>query len=117
MSTNVYRAEERVYFDPDDPCTTQGYYISTTSGGYSVFDEPDTWHVLETRAEELLPNCDCVRVAGFALIASDDNDYSEAAKDALAEEVLGHTSLDFDDLLACLMTGKSLAEIVEGEGE
>jgi hypothetical protein len=117
MSTNVYRAEERTYFDPDNPCIMQGYYMSTTCGGVGIYTDENTWAVLETRAEEMFPECDCVRVAGFATVAYSSSDYSDEAYEALAEEIAEYTDMDAVDVVECLIHGKTLAEIVESEGE
>lgn len=86
MATNVYRCERLIYFC-DNPFRQQGYYMSTSSESIDVVGDYK-WEEMEARALKMFPDCDPIRVAGFALIAYEgDDDWQDYAYEKLEEEL------------------------------
>ena len=86
MATNVYRAEERIWFG-GEPCRTQGYCISTSCDMVTHTYDGDTWKI-ESKIRKLFPNSDAIRVSGFLLIACHGpEDWRDFASEKLLAEL------------------------------
>jgi hypothetical protein len=118
MATNVYRAEQLTYFC-DVPFRQQGYFMSTSSDCFSVFSDEETWEPMEARALKMFPDCDPIRGAGFALIVSETDDWSDYAYDYLVTEIQEYIDIESADIydIAEQIAGDSDAGPEQSEGE
>lgn len=113
MAINVYRCEQLIYFC-DNPFRQQGYHMSTSSDSTEVVGD-QTWEAMEARALKMFPDCDPIRVAGFALIAClGDDDWQGYACEKLEEELNpdGEEG-NYDDVLTIV----DIAEQIVGDAD
>lgn len=90
MATNVYRAEERVFYDGENPTVYQGYTITMSGDSVTVTHNEHTWELAERLVAERfrLKQADRVFAAGFLLCAVfGPADWRDWAIKQLIEEV------------------------------